>query len=69
MSALLWAKKKAEKARRMKSIARLTDGAVLKKEHIVEALEHLLQPGDRVVLEGDNQKQASFLSTALAQVN
>ena len=69
MSELLWAKKKAEKARRMKSIARLTDGAVLKKEHIVEALEHLLQPGDRVVLEGDNQKQASFLSAALAQVS
>jgi malonate decarboxylase alpha subunit len=69
MSALLWAKKKAEKARRMKSIAQLTDGPVLKKEHIVEALEHLLQPGDRVVLEGDNQKQASFLSAALAQVS
>jgi malonate decarboxylase alpha subunit len=69
MSELLWAKKKAEKARRMKSIAQLTDGPVLKKEHIVEALEHLLQPGDRVVLEGDNQKQASFLSAALAQVS
>jgi malonate decarboxylase alpha subunit len=69
MSELLWAKKKAEKARRMKSIAQLTDGVVLKKEHIVEALEHLLQPGDRVVLEGDNQKQASFLSAALAQVS
>jgi malonate decarboxylase alpha subunit len=69
MSELLWAKKKAEKARRMKCIAQLTDGVVLKKEHIVEALEHLLQPGDRVVLEGDNQKQASFLSAALAQVS
>ena len=69
MSELLWAKKKAEKARRMKCIAHLTDGAVLKKEHIVEALEHLLQPGDRVVLEGNNQKQASFLSAALAQVS
>jgi malonate decarboxylase alpha subunit len=69
MSELLWAKKKAEKARRMKSIAQLTNGVVLKKEHIVEALEHLLQPGDRVVLEGDNQKQASFLSAALAQVS
>jgi malonate decarboxylase alpha subunit len=69
MSELLWAKKKAEKARRMKSVAPFTNGVVLKKEHIVEALEHLLQPGDRVVLEGDNQKQASFLSAALAQVS
>jgi malonate decarboxylase alpha subunit len=69
MSELLWAKKKAEKARRIKSVAPFTNGVVLKKEHIVEALEHLLQPGDRVVLEGDNQKQASFLSAALAQVS
>ncbi|MCM8608355.1 MULTISPECIES: malonate decarboxylase subunit alpha [Lactiplantibacillus] len=32
-------------------------------------LEGLIQSGDRVVLEGDNQKQASFLSQTLAQVD
>ncbi|WP_316848856.1 malonate decarboxylase subunit alpha [Pedobacter agri] len=64
-----WTTKRDEKARRIKNIAHLTDGVVLKNENIVEALEQLLQPGDRVVLEGDNQKQASFLSEALAQLN
>jgi hypothetical protein len=33
------------------------------------ALENLLAPGDRVVLEGNNQKQADFLSRMLAEVN
>jgi hypothetical protein len=32
-------------------------------------LENLLAPGDRVVLEGNNQKQADFLSRMLAEVN
>jgi len=64
-----WTTKRDEKNRRIKSIAHLMNGAILKKENIVEALESLLQPGDHVVLEGDNQKQASFLSTALTRVN
>lgn len=32
-------------------------------------LEKLIAPGDRVVLEGNNQKQADFLSRMLAEVN
>src|SRR6201991_4913627 len=64
-----WTRKRDEKTRRLNSIAHLADGVVIKKENIVEALEYLLQPGDRVVLEGDNQKQASFLAEALLQVN
>ena len=69
MSRTSWTTKRDEKARRIKSIAHLTDGSLLKKEDIVNALEHLIMPGDRVVLEGDNQKQASFLSEALSQLN
>lgn len=69
MSRISWTTKRDEKARRLKSISHLTNGAVLKKKDIVEALEHLLQPGDKVVLEGDNQKQASFLSEALSRVS
>jgi malonate decarboxylase alpha subunit len=64
-----WTTKRDNKAQRLASIRHLTTGVVLPKEHLVEALELLLQPGDRVILEGDNQKQASFLSTALTQVN
>jgi malonate decarboxylase alpha subunit len=69
VSTISWTTKRDEKARRIKSIAHLTTGVVLKKENLVEAMESLIQPGDRVVLEGDNQKQASFLSTSLAQLN
>jgi len=50
-------------------MAHLADHAIIKKENIVEALQYLLQPGDKVVLEGDNQKQASFLAEALLQVD
>jgi malonate decarboxylase alpha subunit len=69
MAGIIWTKRRDEKARRLASIKHLTDKLVLKTGDIVEALESLLQPGDRVVLEGDNQKQASFLSQALAGVN
>lgn len=35
----------------------------------VELLEQVLEPGDRVCLEGDNQKQAEFLARHLVQVS
>jgi len=69
VSTTSWTTKRDEKSRRIKNISHLTRGTILKKENLVEALESLIQPGDKVVLEGDNQKQASFLSTALTQVN
>jgi Malonate decarboxylase, alpha subunit, transporter len=31
--------------------------------------EALIAPGDRIVLEGDNQKQADFLSRSLGKVD
>ncbi|EXF92239.1 hypothetical protein HK44_014700 [Pseudomonas fluorescens HK44] len=40
----------------------LADAVVLPTDKIVAALEALILPGDRVVLEGNNQKQADFLS-------
>jgi malonate decarboxylase alpha subunit len=53
----------------MESIKGLADGKVIPADAIVEAMEKLILPRDRVVLEGNNQKQASFLSKSLAQVN
>jgi malonate decarboxylase alpha subunit len=64
-----WTTRRDEKARRLAGVAPLADGRVLPAERIVEALEALLAPGDRVALEGDNQKQADFLSRALARVD
>jgi malonate decarboxylase alpha subunit len=44
-------------------------GPVLAQKKIVETLEAVIQSGDRIVMEGDNQKQADFLSRSLAKVD
>lgn len=64
-----WTRRRTEKQRRLAQVRELADGAVLSTDSIVEVLERLIGPGDRVVLEGNNQKQADFLSRALAQVD
>ena len=64
-----WASKREKKAQTMKKIEHLLDGKYVPTEAIIEVLEQLIRPGDKVVLEGDNQKQASFLSKSLEQVD
>ena len=64
-----WSRRRAEKARRLDQVRDLADGVVLPSDRIVTALEALIAPGDRVVLEGNNQKQADFLSRSLAKVD
>src|SRR5437016_1688779 len=64
-----WATRRAEKARRLARVRALAEGVVLPTEHILEVLQRLIVPGDRVVLEGNNQKQADFLSRSLAKVD
>lgn len=64
-----WAKRRAEKQRRIARVASIADGAVLPTDRMVEVLESLIAPGDRVVVEGNNQKQADFLSRSLAKVD
>jgi malonate decarboxylase alpha subunit len=38
-------------------------------DRATELLEAIIEPGDRVVIEGDNQKQADFLAAALAKAD
>ncbi|URF06907.1 MULTISPECIES: malonate decarboxylase subunit alpha [Cupriavidus] len=64
-----WDTRRAEKRRRQGLGARLADGKVVATDNIVPFLEAVTAPGDRVVLEGNNQKQADFLSRALAEVD
>ncbi|SEF05888.1 malonate decarboxylase alpha subunit [Burkholderia sp. WP9] len=64
-----WATRRAEKHRRLARVASIADGMVLPTEGIVEVLQALVAPGDRVVVEGNNQKQADFLSRSLAKVD
>ncbi|HYX73842.1 MAG TPA: malonate decarboxylase subunit alpha [Steroidobacteraceae bacterium] len=64
-----WGCRREHKRRRLERVAPYVEGKLVRRDSIVAALEALLTPGDRVVLEGDNQKQADFLSRALAQVD
>src|ERR1700734_545450 len=64
-----WATRRGEKARRMQRIEPWMKGPVLAQNKMVEALETVIQSGDRVVMEGDNQKQADFLSRSLVEVD
>jgi malonate decarboxylase alpha subunit len=64
-----WCKRRAEKNRRLDLVRHFANGPVLPTGDIIAVLEALIAPGDRVVLEGNNQKQADFLSRSLAQVN
>jgi malonate decarboxylase alpha subunit len=64
-----WDTRRQEKQRRMQAVRHLADGPVLQPGRLAEALESLVVSGDRVVLEGNNQKQADFLARALMQVD
>lgn len=64
-----WQSRRQDKQRRMARINSIADGSIIPTSGIKDALEGLLQPGDKVVLEGNNQKQADFLSRALSGVN
>src|SRR3984885_8407472 len=64
-----WSRRRAKKAARLARIAPWMRGIVLETGAMVEALQALLEPGDAVALEGDNQKQADFLSRSLVQAD
>ena len=64
-----WTQLRDDKAARLAGIAAHLDGKLLRGESIISVLQGLLRPGDRVALEGNNQKQADFLSRSLAEVD
>ena len=66
---LSWTTRRDEKWRRMQLVQPWMRGPVLPSAKLVAALETLIVSGDRIVLEGDNQKQADFLSRSLIKVD
>lgn len=60
-----WDTRRQEKRERMERLA--LKGKVLPSGDMPAMLEKLVASGDRVVLEGNNQKQADFLARMLAQ--
>jgi malonate decarboxylase alpha subunit len=66
-----WTRQRSNRAARLaraSAIAGVRDKSV-GADAIVALLEALIEPGDRVCLEGDNQKQADFLARALTRVS
>ncbi|GJD31830.1 Acetyl-S-ACP:malonate ACP transferase [Methylobacterium adhaesivum] len=64
-----WATQKAARAARIAAGASFARGKVVQAADLAPFLEAVLRPGDRVCLEGDNQKQADLLADALAEVD
>src|ERR1700693_496036 len=64
-----WTTRRDEKRRRIEQVKPWMKGSILPKEKIIQALETLIVSGDRIVVEGDNQKQADFLSRSLVKVD
>jgi malonate decarboxylase alpha subunit len=65
-----WDSLRQNRGRRLERAASLglagKNGKEIPVDRIIDLLEAVIQPGDRVCLEGNNQKQADFLSESLA---
>ncbi|MFN3988014.1 MAG: malonate decarboxylase subunit alpha [Rhodocyclaceae bacterium] len=64
-----WHRRPASKTARKARAANLASGRRVAAEHATALLERVIEAGDRVCLEGNNQKQADFLARALAAVD
>ncbi|WNG18729.1 malonate decarboxylase subunit alpha [Cystobacter fuscus] len=64
-----WNQQARNRNARMARAAGLARGKVVEAKDARELLERVLEPGDRVCLEGNNQKQADFLARQLASVD
>ncbi|UYW26365.1 malonate decarboxylase subunit alpha [Methylorubrum extorquens] len=62
-----WGRERAARDARIEAGRAHAAGKVVTAANVVALLEAILQPGDRVCLEGDNQKQADCLARGLSQ--
>jgi malonate decarboxylase alpha subunit len=69
-SAPAWDSRQQGRARRLRRASDAVGPArQVAAERIVELLHAVLEPGDKLCLEGNNQKQADFLARALTQLD
>ena len=64
-----WDAHRTARQARITAGAAHADGKIVAANKLVALLEAVIRPGDRVCLEGDNQKQADMLARALAAVD
>lgn len=66
---MIWNRERLSKRQRIEDAAELTHGKEIPTEQIVPFLERIIHSGDKVVLEGCNQKQAAFLANAMTKLD
>jgi malonate decarboxylase alpha subunit len=66
-TAQVWDTRRTAKAERLQAGTVHSDGKVIRPGELKDLLQAVIRPGDRVALEGDNQKQADYLSRTLAE--
>ncbi len=64
-----WDSQKRSRAERLQAGGKLARGKMVKPADATALLEAIIRPGDRLCLEGDNQKQADFLAESLAKAH
>ncbi len=64
-----WHSRRDAKQARLMSAEAFIKGKAVVTGDIAKVLTAVMRPGDRVILEGDNQKQATFLAKALTEVD
>ncbi len=64
-----WTRDRQARDARLAAAAKLARGKLVPAADVTALLEAVLRPGDRVCLEGDNQKQADLLAAALSAVD
>src|ERR1700754_2698784 len=64
-----WDSQKKARDERVTAGSAFAQGKQVSAERLVDFLEAVIRPGDRVCVEGDNQKQADLLARALADVD
>jgi malonate decarboxylase alpha subunit len=65
----VWRKAQKSRHARIEAGAGFANGKIVEARNTTALLQALIRPGDRVCLEGDNQKQADLLAGALAAVD
>ena len=64
-----WQRHREARDARIEAGSRLARGKIVEARDATRLMEAVIRPGDRVCLEGDNQKQADLLSRALLAVD
>ena len=64
-----WDNEKRDREERLAAGRRYAKGKLVPADEATKLMEAIVRPGDRVCLEGDNQKQADFLAGALAKAD